>query len=120
MYPDPNDLSVATITPEALELIGNAVLAECDDLRDGIEDGVLNDPLACDFDITELSLAKEGHRQAVCLSRLRRWRLLAVPMRVFTVDDEQLVVGFPPGAELGFAGWDPAGSREDWQWDRGG
>jgi len=101
MYPDPNDLSVATITPDALELIGNAVLKSCD-LRDGIEDGVLNDPLACDFDITELVC--QGGKAGSCLTPTQ----VEAARRAyegFTLDDEQLVPGFPPGAELGFAGW---------------
>ena len=42
MYPDPADLSVATITPGALELMGKAVMQQCDAL-DGLEDGVRRD-----------------------------------------------------------------------------
>ena len=34
MYPDPNDLAVATFTPEAQQFLGEAVLLRCD-LLDG-------------------------------------------------------------------------------------
>jgi feruloyl esterase len=102
MYPDPNDLSVATITPEAQALIGNAVLAECDDL-DGLDDGILNDPLECDFDVTAL-VCKEGH-PPTCLSPAQ----LEAAGRAYEgliLDGDQLVAGYPPGAELGVGGWE--------------
>ena len=38
MYPDPNNLSVAVLTPQAQQFMGEAVLAQCD-LLDGIADG---------------------------------------------------------------------------------
>ncbi len=101
MYPDPNDLSVATITPEALKVIGNAVLGQCD-LADGLEDGVLNNPLSCNFDVTDVA-CEVGEAEA-CLTPLQ----LEAARRVYeglTVDGEQIVPGFPVGAELGYAGW---------------
>ena len=48
MYPDPQDLSRAVIGTEEAELIGKAVLDQCDSL-DGLEDGILNNPLQCKF-----------------------------------------------------------------------
>ena len=47
MYPDPHDLSRAVIGTEEGELIGKAVLDRCDSL-DGLEDGILNNPLQCE------------------------------------------------------------------------
>lgn len=102
MYPDPSDLSVATITPEALDLIGNAVLERCDRV-DGLEDGVLNDPLACDFDVTELA-CRDGQTGA-CLTPAQ----LEAARRVYeglSLDGERIVPGYPPGGELGAGGWD--------------
>jgi feruloyl esterase len=101
MYPNPQDLSVATITPEAQELIGNAVLAKCD-LLDGIEDGVLNNPLTCDFDIT--ALACQASEADACLNPEQ----LEAAKRIYeglNLDGEQVVPGYPRGAELGIAGW---------------
>jgi feruloyl esterase len=54
MYPDPHDLSRAVIGPEEAELIGKAVLDRCDSL-DGLENGILNNPLQCEFDVSSLA-----------------------------------------------------------------
>jgi feruloyl esterase len=102
MYPDPNDLSVATITPEALDLIGNAVMEGCD-LLDGLEDGVLNNPLACEFDVSELA-CRAGEAGA-CLTPAQ----LEAARRAYeglNLDGQQIVPGYPPGAELGVGGWE--------------
>ena len=101
MYPDPHDLSVAIITPEALELIGSTVLEQCD-LLDGLEDRVVNNPQACDFDVTEL--ACDDANASVCLTPVQ----IQAARRVYeglTLDGELVVPGYPPGAEIGLAGW---------------
>jgi len=54
MYPDPTDLEVAVIGPEEQELIASKIFGMCD-ARDGLEDGILNDPRQCDFDIKSLA-----------------------------------------------------------------
>ena len=101
MYPDPSDLSVATITPEAQDLIGRVVMQRCD-LIDGVEDGVLNDPTACEFDVSELACT--GGATAECLTPTQ----VEAAERIYTglsLDGERLVHGYPPGAELGLGGW---------------
>ena len=65
MYPDPSDLSVATITPEVQDWMGRAVLSQCD-LLDGIEDGILNNPLECDVDVA--GFACEDGETDTCLT----------------------------------------------------
>ena len=42
-------LQKVQITPERLEILGNAVYAKCDGI-DGLEDGVIEDPRRCTFD----------------------------------------------------------------------
>ncbi len=54
MYPDPNELAEPVIGADALYLIGDAVMEQCDTL-DGLQDGILNDPRQCDFDVTSLA-----------------------------------------------------------------
>jgi feruloyl esterase len=49
-----------------LPLMGNAVLARCD-ARDGVVDGVIEDPRTCDFNPDEL-LCKPGQDPATCLT----------------------------------------------------
>jgi len=102
MFPDPNDLSVATITPEARKLIGNAVMQQCDSL-DGLQDGILNNPLDCDFEVTRLA-CKAGKSDG-CLTP----KQLEAAKRVYEgliLDGEQVVPGFVPGAELDLSGWE--------------
>ncbi len=65
MYPDPTDLEAAVIGPEEQELIASKILGMCDAL-DGLEDGILNDPPQCDFDIK--SLACEAGNTEGCLT----------------------------------------------------
>jgi feruloyl esterase len=101
MYPDPNDLSVATITPAIQELIGSAVMEQCD-LLDGIEDGILNNPLACDFDVTELACGTAGGDACLNPAQLRAAEFVYGGL---VLGGEQRVPGYPPGAELGEGGW---------------
>ncbi len=65
MYPNPDDLSAAVMTPEAQAYFGQAVLDKCD-MLDGIEDGVLNNPLACDIDVDDYA-CEPGQAEA-CLT----------------------------------------------------
>jgi feruloyl esterase len=65
MYPDPARIEEPVIGPEALNVIGTAVMAQCDDL-DGLRDGVLNDPRQCEFDVA--SLACNEANTSECLS----------------------------------------------------
>jgi feruloyl esterase len=68
MYPDPNDLQQAVIGPEQQELIASAILSRCDRL-DGIEDGILNDPRQCDFDVSTL-ICETGETEG-CLTQMQ-------------------------------------------------
>ena len=56
----------ATIPAAKLQLIGDAVLARCD-ARDGVVDGVIEDPRTCDFNPDQL-LCKQGQDPAMCLT----------------------------------------------------
>ncbi len=101
MYPDPKELSVATMTPAAQEFLGRAVLQECD-LLDGIDDGILNNPLACNIDVNEF--ACQDAQTGACLTPAQ----LEAVKRVyegFMVDGEKLFPGYAPGAEIGEGGW---------------
>jgi len=109
MYPNPTQIAQPVIGPEALKLIGDAVMAKCDSL-DGIADGVLNDPRQCDFDVT--SLACDGEASSTCLSPEQVGAAEAI-YADFEIDG-QVIPGTPFGAEL--PGW-PVG----WElWHTGG
>jgi feruloyl esterase len=101
MYPNPNDLSVATITPEALRVLGDAVMAECD-LLDGLEDGVINNPLSCDFDPTRLTCDRADAGACLTADQVEAARRA---YEGFSLAGELVVPGFAAGAELGEGGW---------------
>ncbi len=101
MYPDPDDLSVATITPAKQRLIGKAVMEQCDAL-DGLEDGILNNPMRCEFDVA--SLACDGDVSDSCLSK----REISAARAIYDgvrIEGKLVFPGFPIGGELGPNGW---------------
>jgi feruloyl esterase len=101
MFPNPDDVSVATITPGAQQLIGEAVMAQCDGL-DGLEDGILNNPMQCDFDVS--SLACDGEKTNACLSEQEVDAAKTIYDDLY-VNGERVFPGFPVGGELGPGGW---------------
>ena len=109
MYPDPTRIEEPVIGPQALNLIGTAVMAQCDNL-DGLSDALLNDPRQCDFDIS--SLACSDAKTSKCLSEQQ----LAAAEAIYG-DFEiggQVIRGTPVGAE-----W--PGSPLGWElWYTGG
>ena len=101
MYPDPGDLSIAVIGPDAQELIGNAVLAQCDSL-DGLKDGILNNPAQCSFDVS--SLACEGGKTKMCLSE-QEVNAARTIYDDLVINGDHVVSGYAVGGELSPGGW---------------
>jgi feruloyl esterase len=88
------------IPPAKYALIHNAVLAACD-ARDGVKDGILEDPTRCKFDPKELE-CKEGD-SASCLTAAQvetARKIYAPPTNPRT--KQALFPGFEPGSELGW------------------
>jgi feruloyl esterase len=89
------------VPPSKLLLIHNAVLAACD-ARDGVKDGVLEDPRLCDFDPKILDC--KGEDRPDCLTAAQ----VAV-VRAFygsTMNPrtkERIFPGMVPGGELGWS-----------------
>ena len=105
MFPDPGSLSTALVTQEDRLLLRRAILARCDAL-DGLHDGILHDPTACDFDPGTLACsAGETPSAAACLAPEKVAAILEVyegPVE----DGARLYFGFPFGAEdLDSGGW---------------
>jgi len=101
MYPNPDDLSVPIIGPEKQILIGNAVMKQCDTM-DGLEDGILNNPLMCDFKVE--SLACDGEVSDNCLSKQEISAAKAIYDN-FYINGKLAFPGYPVGAELYPNGW---------------
>ena len=102
MYPDPSDLREAVVGPAEQQLIESSYLAQCDAL-DGLEDGILNDPRRCAFDVG--TLLCQGEKTDACLSEEQ---LAAVRVVYGGPKDSQgrsLYYGFPFGGEAAAGGW---------------
>ncbi len=102
MFPDPTQLKQALVTVEDLELLETSYLAHCDAL-DGIEDGIINDPLACDFDINTL-LCTDGQNTS-CLT-LNKIKAIQAVYEGPKNSKGALYYGFPIGGETDPGGWD--------------
>jgi feruloyl esterase len=102
MYPRPDQLDVPVIPPTKQQLLGEAIMAQCDAM-DGLEDGILSNPLVCDFEVESLACAA-GDDGEGCFTEAEVTAAGAV-YDDFYVDGKLLYAGFPLGAELYPGGW---------------
>lgn len=84
--------------------IASAVLAACD-AKDGVRDGILNDPRQCHFD-PESMLCKNGDSD-LCLLPGQVKTLKQLYAGVHDASGRQAFPGLLPGAETGVGGWVP-------------
>jgi hypothetical protein len=103
IFPDPNDLSSPVITADNRKLLANALRASCD-TRDGVADGIINDPPSCGFDPKSLPRCAAG-LAADCVTEAQLAAIQAV-YGGLNVGGEQLYPGFPFGGEDDAGGWD--------------
>lgn len=88
------------IPPQKFALIHNAVLAACD-ARDGVKDGVLEDPTRCQFDPKELE-CKDGDSSS-CLTKAQVETAKAIYAAYPNQGDQRNIFpGFEPGSEMGW------------------
>jgi feruloyl esterase len=91
----------------ALQLVHHAVLEACD-AADGVKDGVLQDPLACQFDPHTVQ-CKAGEK-AGCLTPIQADAVMKIytgPRNPHT--GEQIIGGYAPGSEIVTGGGDYQG-----------
>lgn len=87
-------------TPQDLQLVQSAVLARCD-ARDGVADGVVNDPASCDFQ--PRSLQCTGAKTATCLAPAQVTALQAVYSGRRASDGSWLMLPMRPGGEASWS-----------------
>ncbi len=63
-FPDPEKLKSPIITEERLDEIASQVVEYCEE-RDGVKDGVLDDPRECDFDLSQVEGLTTEQRRAL-------------------------------------------------------
>ncbi len=93
----------AWIPPSKMPALGDAVNRACDAL-DGIEDGILQDPLACNFEPASLS-CPAGVDNDSCLTPKQVSAVEKIWSGVTTSSGEQVYPGLVPGGEADPGGW---------------
>jgi feruloyl esterase len=99
---DSQALRAAPIPPEKLTLIAQGAVARCD-ADDGLVDGLIDNPLRCDFDPAVLTC--NGPDAPNCLTPAQVQAVKKVYAGPTNSRGRQLHPGFPPGAEDGGSGW---------------
>ena len=104
------DAQATTLDPASyipaskLPAIANAVNAACD-ARDGVTDGILNDPRKCHFDPAAI-LCKEADSDS-CLTAPQITALKKLYAGPDDAKGKKIFPGYLPGAEDGQGGWAP-------------
>ena len=102
MYPDPYNLQEAVVGPKEQKLIESSYLAMCDK-QDGIEDGILNDPRQCQFDVS--TLLCNGEKTDSCLSDEQLAAVKVIYAGPKDSKGDPLFYGYPFGSETSVGGW---------------
>jgi feruloyl esterase len=89
------------VRPSKLLLIHDAVLAACD-ARDGVKDGLLQDPRLCNFDPKTLECKNEDRPNCLTSAELAVVKAFYSPT-VNPRTREQISPGLVPGSELGWS-----------------
>jgi hypothetical protein len=90
------------VPPAKVATLAKAVVAACD-ARDGVADGVLNDPRACHFD--PATLLCKGADADSCLTARQVETVKAIYAGERDTSGQTIFPGFLPGAEMGDNGW---------------
>ncbi len=91
----------AAVPPATLQMVNAAVVAACDG-RDGVTDGLLNDPRSCTFDVATLQCAA-GHTTG-CLTAPQVTAVKRVYSDARTATGLPVFPGKDPGSEIGWGG----------------
>jgi feruloyl esterase len=93
--------TAGAMTAAKLDLVNKAVLNACD-ARDGVADGVLNDPLKCSFDVAVLQCKAGAPSTDNCLTPPQVAAMKRVYEPAKTKSGQVVFPGKAPGAEVGF------------------
>jgi hypothetical protein len=102
------DAQATTLNPDSyipsskLPAIARAVLAACD-AKDGVKDGIVNDPRQCHFDPAAI-LCKQGNSDS-CLTKPQAIALKKLYEGAHDSKGQQVFPGYVPGGEEGPGGW---------------
>ncbi|HEV2469354.1 MAG TPA: tannase/feruloyl esterase family alpha/beta hydrolase [Candidatus Sulfotelmatobacter sp.] len=91
------------IPQDKIPTIADAVNAACDE-KDGVKDGILNDPRECKFDPVTIQ-CKAGEESEKCLTAAQVAALKKIYDGLRNSKGDLLFPGYLPGAEMGPGGW---------------
>ena len=97
------DFTTPTITPANLQLLQSSVLAACD-ARDGVRDGVLDDPRNCNFKLASIASCPGDAASPDCLTKSQRAAVEQIYSPV-TINGHVVYPGQPFGSEAAPGGW---------------
>ncbi|MFI5244627.1 MAG: tannase/feruloyl esterase family alpha/beta hydrolase, partial [Gemmatimonadales bacterium] len=97
------DFTKPAITSANLELLQSSVLAACD-ARDGVRDGILDDPRDCDFKVASIRPCPNDVAAEDCLTTSQRSAIERIYAAV-TVGGRVVYSGQPMGSEAAPGGW---------------
>ena len=89
--------SASYISPDLWTVVANQVLEQCDEL-DGVIDGIITEPDACDFRPEELLCVDGGTEDCLSAEQVEALRRLYSPL--YGLKGEFLYPRYDPGAEL--------------------
>lgn len=99
-----DDAGAPILTADKLAPLHASVMAECDG-KDGLVDGIIDDPRACDHDPGDL-LCPPGTDQPTCLTAAQVDVVRKIYSGPVTPQGERLYLGGEaPGSELAWLGW---------------
>jgi len=91
------------IQPAKVKLLADAVNRACD-AKDGIPDGVLDDPFSCRFD-PEVLACKDGEDPGTCFTPKQVQAVKDIWAGAKDEEGQQIFPGLLPGGEAGSGGW---------------
>jgi feruloyl esterase len=94
--------AAAAIPPAKLALINHAVLNACD-AKDGVKDGLLNDPRTCSFDVATLACKAADADDCLTAAQIAQAKRAYAPAK--TSSGELVFPGKDPGSETGWGGF---------------
>jgi hypothetical protein len=103
IYPDPQNLSTPVISKANLALLQSSILAKCDQI-DGVEDGIINDPMDCNFDLSTLPICAQNQVKDDCFTELQLDAVKSIYSEVSNKEG-RIYQGFPFGNENEPDGW---------------
>ena len=91
-------LAARQIDVEKIQMISDAVVAQCD-AKDGVKDGLVSDPLGCDFEPRQLA-CKSGQDPKSCLTPAEVTGLAQIYSGAHYASGAQVYPGWPRGMEF--------------------